>query len=51
MFAAKIPDDAGVFTVWANNDTTVLQFLPPLTSSDERADELIAVVRRCFGTR
>jgi len=49
MFAAKLLYDRGVFTVWANNDTSVLQFLPPLILSDAEADELIAVVRRAFG--
>lgn len=49
MFASKLLYDAGVFTVWANNDPRVLQFLPPLILSDDQADELIAAVRRCFG--
>jgi acetylornithine/succinyldiaminopimelate/putrescine aminotransferase len=46
MFAAKLLYDAGVFAVWANNDPSVLQFLPPLVLDDAEADELIATVRR-----
>jgi acetylornithine/succinyldiaminopimelate/putrescine aminotransferase len=36
--------DAGVFTLFAGNDTSVLQFKPPLTASDEEAAEIIALV-------
>ena len=46
MFAAKLLYDAGVFAVWANNDPSVLQFLPPLVIDDAEADALIATVRR-----
>jgi putrescine aminotransferase len=35
---------AGVFAVFANNDTSVLQLLPPLTVTDDEIDEIIAVV-------
>jgi 4-aminobutyrate aminotransferase-like enzyme len=38
-----------VFAVFANNDTSVLQFLPPLVVTDDEVDELIAIVRRTFG--
>jgi acetylornithine/succinyldiaminopimelate/putrescine aminotransferase len=48
MFAAKLLYDAGVFAVWAANDDAVLQFLPPLTMSDDEADELMAIVRKAF---
>ncbi len=48
MFAAKALFDAGVFAIYANNDTKVLQFLPPLIMSDAEADELVARVRRAF---
>jgi len=44
MFAAKLLYDAGVFAVWANNDPSVLQFLPALTLTDDEAGELIATV-------
>ncbi len=49
MLAAKMLYDAGVFAVYANNDTRVLQFLPPLTITSDELTELIAVVRRTFG--
>ena len=39
---------AGVFAVWANNDTSVVQFLPPLTLTDEEVGELIERVRKAF---
>jgi acetylornithine/succinyldiaminopimelate/putrescine aminotransferase len=32
---------AGVFAIFANNDPSVLQFLPPLTISDDEVDWLI----------
>ena len=40
MLAAKACFDAGIFTVFANNDTSVLQFLPPLVLTDAQVDEL-----------
>ena len=48
MLAAKLLFDAGIFAVHANNDTSVLQFLPPLTTTDAEADEIISVVRSAF---
>ncbi len=48
MFGAKVLYDAGVFTTWANNDTTVLQFLPPLILDDAQVDELGQLVRKAF---
>jgi putrescine aminotransferase len=39
---------AGVLAVFAGNDPSVLQFLPPLTLTDEEADEIVAIVRRVF---
>lgn len=47
--AAKLLFDAGIFAVYANNDTSVLQFLPPLVLTDDEADEVISRVRRVFG--
>ncbi len=41
--------EAGIFAVYANNDTSVLQFLPPLILTDEEADEIIGIVRGVFG--
>ncbi len=49
MFATKMLYDHGVFATWANNDTSVLQFLPPLILSDDEADAILAIVRRTFG--
>ena len=49
MLASKLLYDAGIFAVYANNDTSVLQFLPPLTTSDEEAEEIIGVVQDIFG--
>jgi acetylornithine/succinyldiaminopimelate/putrescine aminotransferase len=40
VLAAKSCLDHGVFAVFANNDTSVLQLLPPLTLTDEQVDEL-----------
>lgn len=47
--AAKMLFDGGIFAVYANNDTSVLQFLPPLVLTDKEADEVISRVRRVFG--
>lgn len=49
MLASKLLYDAGIFAVYANNDTSVLQFLPPLTTTDEEADEILSIVREVFG--
>ena len=48
LMGSKLLIDAGVFAVWANNDTSVVQFLPPLTCTDAEADEIVAIVRRVF---
>ncbi len=47
--AAKRLLKAGVFTVFANNDPSVLQFLPPLVISDAELDEVLASVCRIWG--
>lgn len=39
----------GVFAIFANNDPSVLQFLPPLVMTDAEADQLIETVRTAFG--
>jgi acetylornithine/succinyldiaminopimelate/putrescine aminotransferase len=49
MVAARDLISAGVFAVFANNDTSVLQFLPPLVVTDDEVDELIGIVRATFG--
>ncbi len=46
--AARALIDAGVFVVWAGNDTRVVQFKPPLVLDDAGADEIIAIVRGVF---
>lgn len=48
MLAAKLLFDAGIFCVYAGNDTSVLQFLPPLVTTGAEADEIIATVRSVF---
>lgn len=42
--AALIP--AGVFAVFANNDQSVLQLLPPLTITDDEVEWLVETLRR-----
>ena len=49
MYAMKLLFDAGIFTVYANNDTSALQFLPPLITTADEADEIIEIVRSVFG--
>lgn len=44
ILGAKACIDAGVFAVFANNDTSVLQFLPPLVLTDEQVEELASTV-------
>ncbi len=48
MAATKGLFDAGVFVVWANNDRSVVQLLPPLVLTDGETDELIGRVRSVF---
>jgi acetylornithine/succinyldiaminopimelate/putrescine aminotransferase len=45
LVAAAALIRAGVFAVFANNDTSVVQFMPPLTITDNEADEIIATLR------
>ena len=49
LVATKQLFDEGVFAVYANNDPRVLQFLPPLTVTDDEADAILAIVRRTLG--
>jgi acetylornithine/succinyldiaminopimelate/putrescine aminotransferase len=49
MLATRLLFDAGVFALYAGNDTSVLQFLPPLVATDEEADEIVAIVRSVHG--
>jgi putrescine aminotransferase len=48
ILAAKACFDAGVFAVFANNDTSVLQLLPPLVLTDAEVDELAAAIVGAF---
>ncbi len=45
MEAARRLYAAGVFAAWANNDPSVLQFLPPLVLGDADVEELVGRVR------
>jgi len=49
MTAARDLIAAGIFAVFANNDTSVLQLPPPLVLADGEVDEIIEIVRRTFG--
>jgi putrescine aminotransferase len=47
--AARAALDQGVLCAFANNDPSVLQFLPPLVLDDTQVEDLIGRVRRAFG--
>ncbi|MCB9566011.1 MAG: aspartate aminotransferase family protein [Myxococcales bacterium] len=49
MVATRMLFDRGIFALYANNDTSVLQLLPPLTISDDEADAIIEIIRGVFG--
>ncbi|MEZ5143720.1 MAG: aminotransferase class III-fold pyridoxal phosphate-dependent enzyme [Acidimicrobiales bacterium] len=49
LAATKAVIEQGVFAIYANNDPSVLQFLPPLVLTDEECDELVRRVRKAFG--
>lgn len=49
LAAAKACYEAGVFAVFANNDTSVLQFLPPLVLTDDQFDDLAERVTKALG--
>jgi acetylornithine/succinyldiaminopimelate/putrescine aminotransferase len=46
----KLCFDAGLFALYANNDHTVQQFLPPLVISDGEAAETIQILDSCLAT-
>lgn len=48
MAATRDLIDAGIFAIFANNDPSVLQFLPPLTVTDDEVDEIITIMRATF---
>lgn len=47
--ATRTMIENGVFAIFANNDPSVLQFLPPLVMTEIEADDLIGTVRSAFG--
>jgi acetylornithine/succinyldiaminopimelate/putrescine aminotransferase len=49
LSATKAVIDQGVFAIYANNDPSVLQFLPPLTITDDEVKDLVARLRRALG--
>jgi putrescine aminotransferase len=49
MAAAQAAYAQGVLCAYANNDPSVLQFLPPLNLTDAQVENLIDRVRRAFG--
>jgi putrescine aminotransferase len=49
LVATKTMIEHGVFAIYANNDPSVLQFLPPLVLTDDECDELIGRVRAALG--
>ncbi|HRI10804.1 MAG TPA: hypothetical protein PKW35_23455, partial [Nannocystaceae bacterium] len=49
MVATKMLYDRGVFALYANNDTSVLQLLPPLVIGDDEADHIVRTLRETFG--
>ncbi|MEE8457671.1 MAG: aminotransferase class III-fold pyridoxal phosphate-dependent enzyme [Acidimicrobiia bacterium] len=49
IMAAKLLFDQGIFAVYANHDTSVLQFLPPLITTDKEAEEIVGIIRSAFG--
>jgi putrescine aminotransferase len=48
LIAARRLYDEGVFVLFANNDTSVVQFLPPLVTTDAEADDILARVRKAL---
>ncbi len=49
MAATAAMIEHGVFAIYANNDPSVLQFLPPLTLTDSEFDELVERVHSALG--
>jgi len=48
MTAARMVYEQGVLCAFANNDPSVLQFLPPLVLTDAQVEDLVGRVRRAF---
>ncbi|MGZ4756314.1 MAG: aspartate aminotransferase family protein [Acidimicrobiia bacterium] len=51
ILAAQQLIPAGVFVLFANNDQSVLQFLPPLVITDDEISWLLATTRHALATR
>jgi acetylornithine/succinyldiaminopimelate/putrescine aminotransferase len=49
LAATKAVIEQGVFAIYANNDPSVLQFLPPLTISDDEVTDLVGRLHRALG--
>ncbi len=49
LVATKQVIERGVFAIFANNDPSVLQFLPPLVITDPELDDLLARMREALG--
>jgi putrescine aminotransferase len=49
LVATRAMIEHGVFAIFANNDPSVLQFLPPLVVSDDEVGDLVDRVRRALG--
>ena len=49
MMATKMLLDAGLLAIFANNESTGTQFLPPLNLTNGEVDEIIQIIRRVFG--
>ena len=49
LVATKAMIEHGVFAIYAGNDPSVLQFLPPLVLTDDECDQLVARVRAALG--
>ena len=45
----KLCYDAGLFALYANNDHTVQQFLPPLIITDAEAQQSVTILDECLG--
>ena len=44
----KLLFDFGIYALHANNDTSVLQFLMPLTITDSEIEEVIDIIKQVF---
>lgn len=46
LMVVKSMADNGLFAVYANNDRRVLQFLPPLITTEEQAGEILTLFEK-----